>query len=100
MALLVVSYFLAPSMLLMKIVFLLALGLYLIGSHITVTVYAFIDDGAGKGFLCLCIGIYTVYYVLKESERPFLKVLYTIAFLLGLAAKFGALDHLTGPETQ
>jgi hypothetical protein len=61
-------------------------------------VCAFKDDGMGKGFLCLCIGIYTVYYVLKESERPFLKVLYGIAVALGLAAKFGALDRLTAGD--
>lgn len=98
MLVLVVTYLMAPNNPAMKITFLLILALYLFGAHIAVTVCAFKDDGMGKGFLCLCIGIYTVYYVLKESERPFLKVLYGIAFALGLAAKFGALDRLTAGD--
>lgn len=98
MLLLVVTYFLAPSMPSMKLVFILALLLYWAGAYIAVAVCAFKDDGMGKGFLCLCIGIYAVYYVAKVSERPFLKVLYGIGFVLGLAAKFGALDRLTAAD--
>jgi hypothetical protein len=94
MLLLVGTYFMASGNPAMKLTFIGALLLYLIGSHIAVTVCAFKDDGIGKGFLCFCIGIYAVYYVFKVSERPFLKVLYGISCLLGLAAKFGALDRL------
>ena len=94
MLLLVGSYLMASSMPAMKLTFIVALLLYLLGSHIAVTVCAFKDDGVGKGFLCFCIGIYAVYYVFKVSERPFLKVLYGISCVLWLAAKFCALDRL------
>jgi predicted RNA-binding Zn-ribbon protein involved in translation (DUF1610 family) len=94
MLLLVGTYLMASGNPAMKLTFIGALLLYLVGSHIAVTVCAFKDDGMGKGFLCFCIGIYAVYYVFKVSERPFLKVLYGISCLLGLAAKFGALDRL------
>jgi hypothetical protein len=81
-------YFLGQSNPLMKIAFLLGLLFYLLGAHIAVTVCAFKDDGVGKGLLCFCIGIYAIYYVFKESERDFLKVIYGIACVLGLILKF------------
>jgi hypothetical protein len=92
LVILAVLYFLGQSSPDMKLLFLLGLGLYLIGSHIIVTVFAFIDDGAFKGFLCLCIGIYTIYYVLKESQRGYLKVMYAIAFVIGLLVKFDVIN--------
>jgi hypothetical protein len=70
MLLLVGTYFMSSGNPLMKLTFAVALLLYIVGSHIAVTVCAFKDDGMGKGFLCFCIGIYAVYYVFKVSERP------------------------------
>ncbi len=96
MVLLVATYFMAPGNPVMALAFLALLLLYLVGIYITTAVFAFIDDGAGKGFLCLCIGIYAVYYVTKISERSYLKVLYGIAAVLGLAARFGAFDRAFG----
>jgi hypothetical protein len=91
-AVLAILYFLGNSQPLMKLVCLLGVLAYLITAKIIVTVFAFKDDGIGKGFLCLCLEIYTVYYVFKESERPLGKLLYGIACVLGLLLKFNVLD--------
>jgi hypothetical protein len=91
---LVVTYLLAPNNPVMGLAFIGLLLLFLLGTWIATAVFAFMDDGVGKGFLCLCIGIYAVYYVVKESERQFLKVIYGIAAVLGLALKFGAFDSV------
>jgi len=94
MLLLIGSYLMAPGNPIMQLTFGVALLLFLFGSYIATAVCAFKDDGMGKGFLCLCIGIYAVYYVTKISERPFLKVLFGISAVLGLAAKFGAFNRV------
>lgn len=91
-AVLMLFYFLGNSMPIMKAFCALGVGLFLIGAHITVTVFAFKDDGIAKGFLCLCIGLYTIYYVFKESERQFAKVIYGIACVLGLLLKFDIIN--------
>lgn len=88
MVLLAVLYFLGQSNPTMKLALVGAMALYVVAAHIVTTVCAFVDDGAGKGILCFCIGIYAIYYVFKESERPFLKVIVTAECLLGLALKF------------
>ncbi len=94
MLILAVSYLMAPGNPIMQLLFATALLLYLFGTWIATAVFAFKDDGMGKGFLCLCIGIYAVYYVAKVSERQFLKVIYGVGFVLGIAAKFGAFDRV------
>jgi len=94
MLILAVTYLLAPGNPIMQLAFACTLLLFLFGTYVATAVFAFKDDGMGKGFLCLCIGIYAIYYVTKVSERQFLKVIYGIAFVLGLAAKFGAFDRV------
>ena len=89
---LAILYFLGNTEPLMKFACLVGLLLYLVAAKIIVTVFAFKDDGIGKGFLCLCIEIYTIYYVFKESERSLAKLLYGIACVLGLLLKFNLLN--------
>jgi hypothetical protein len=88
MVLLAILYFLGQNNPVMKLALIGAMVLYMVAAHIAVTVCAFMDDGAGKGILCFCIGIYAIYYVFKESERPFLKVIVAAECVLGLVLKF------------
>jgi hypothetical protein len=39
----------------------------------------------GQGFLCLCIPIYAVYFVFKQSENALLMAFYAVAILLNLS---------------
>ena len=91
-AVLALLYFLGSSSPIMKLLCLVGILVYLLTAKIIVTVFAFKDDGAGKGFLCLCLDIYTIYYVFKQSERPISKLLYGIACVLGLLLKFDILN--------
>ncbi len=86
-AVLALLYFLGKDDPLMKLGCILGVLLYILVAKIVVTVFAFKDDGMGKGFLCLCIDIYTVYYVFKVSERQLSKLLYGIVCVIGLAAR-------------
>ena len=58
--------------------------LYALGVWITTAVFAF-KDSVGKGFLCLCIGIYAIYWVYKESDNNFLKAANGLLLLLWIA---------------
>ena len=66
-------------------------ALYCFGIYITVAVAAF-KDGVMKGVLCLICGIYSVYWVYKESESTFLQVAYAVNILLVLAFKFSNIE--------
>src|SRR5262245_24638092 len=79
----VVLYALAHSNDGMKIVYLLSCALFIFTAHICVVVSAF-KDSVGKGFLCLCIGIYAIYYTFKESDSTLLKTLIGISLALEL----------------
>jgi len=92
--LMAVTYLMAPGNPLMGLAFAGLFLLYIFAVHITTAVFAFKDDGVGKGFLCLCIGIYALYYVLKVSERSYLKVLYGVVAVLGLASRLGLFEHI------
>ena len=76
-------YLLGQSIPVMKLAFALTALLYVVTARIIVVVVAF-KDSIGKGFLCLCIEIYTIYYVFKESESGFLKALYGLVLLMWL----------------
>jgi len=93
--LMAVTYLMAPGNPAMTLVFIGLFLLYMLTVHIATSVFAFKDDGVGKGFLCLCIGIYALYYALKVTERSYLKVLYSVLALLGIASKFGLFEHIT-----
>lgn len=88
MVLLAVLYFVGQGNPIMKLVFFGAMLLYLIASHIITTVCAFMDDGAGKGMLCFCIGIYAIYYVFKVSQRDYLKIIVAAECIMALILKF------------
>jgi len=89
-----VTYLMAPGNPGMALTFIGLFLLYFLTVHITTTVFAFKDDGVAKGFLCLCIGIYAIYYVLKVSERTYLKVLYSVLVVLGIASRLGLFEHI------
>jgi hypothetical protein len=59
--------------------------------YVTVAVFAF-KDGVMKGVLCLICGLYSVYWVYKESENSFLQLAYAVNLLLFLALKFANLE--------
>lgn len=80
-ALIALLYFLGGGF---RLLCLLGIILYFIAVKIVITVFAFKDDGAGKGFLCLCFDFYTMRYVFNQSGRPLSKVLYASAWALGL----------------
>lgn len=98
LGILALFYALGTSMPILKLICLLGLLVYLVAAKITVTVFAFKDHGIGKGFLCLCLEIYTIYYVFKESERSVAKVLYGVACVLGILLKFDLLNFDVGGQ--
>jgi hypothetical protein len=62
----------------------LGLGiLFYAGVRMMTVVLAF-KDGAGTGFLCLCLEFYAIRWVYSESENSFLKASYPLAILLAL----------------
>jgi uncharacterized membrane protein YhaH (DUF805 family) len=79
----VLLYALGRNSDLMKGVYVLSAALFILVSHIFVIVAAF-KDSIGKGFLCLCIGIYAIYYTFRESDSTVLKTLIGISLLLEL----------------
>jgi hypothetical protein len=62
-------------------------ALFSFGVHIAVLVTAF-REGAGTGFLALCIPFYAIYFVFKVNESDVLKMYYTVAIILNLSLKF------------
>ncbi|HTI99854.1 MAG TPA: hypothetical protein VL527_13315 [Dongiaceae bacterium] len=62
-------------------------ALYVLTSHIIVTVAAF-RDGVGTGFLTLCIPFYAIYYVYWVAESDMLKVIYGVAIITNIALRF------------
>jgi len=58
--------------------------LYVFVVHIVMLVCAF-KASIGQGFLCLCIPIYAVYFVFKQSESSLLMAFYAVAILLNLS---------------
>lgn len=67
-----------PELKLAYIAFALLFGLVV---QIWLLVVAF-KDSIMKGILCMCIGIYALYYLLKECESTPLKVAYAVSALL------------------
>jgi hypothetical protein len=45
-------------------------------------------EGAGTGFLSLCIPFYALYFVFKIHDNDTLKVLYGVAFVLNFLLRF------------
>ena len=77
----VVLYVLARNSDMMKLVYLLSAALFIFAAHICVIVTAF-KDSVGKGFLCLCIGVYAIIYAFKETESVLLKTLIGMSIAL------------------
>ena len=71
----------------MKLAFVGVAALYVLTTHIIVTVSAF-REGAGTGFLTLCVPFYALYYVYKVSESDTLQILYGLAIVLNIALRF------------
>jgi hypothetical protein len=71
----------------MMLAFVGVAALYSFAVHIIVVVTAF-KEGAGTGFLALCIPFYALYFVFKVCENDTLKVLYSIALILNFALRF------------
>jgi hypothetical protein len=63
--------------------------LFFFGARIAVLVCAF-KEGAGTGFLALCVPVYDLYFVNKIYDGPMLKVIYTVALLAAFTAIFFA----------
>jgi hypothetical protein len=62
-------------------------ALYCLVIHIIVVVVAF-TDGAGNGFLTLCIPYYGLCYVFKLCDNDTLRILYLGAWIINLALRF------------
>jgi hypothetical protein len=61
--------------------------LYSLAIHLMVLVAAF-REGAGTGFLSLCIPFYALYFVFKVHDNDTLKILYGVAVLLNITLRF------------
>jgi hypothetical protein len=61
--------------------------LYSLVIHLIVVIAAF-REGAGTGFLSLCIPFYALYFVFKIHDNDTLKVLYGVAFVLNFLLRF------------
>jgi len=72
----------------LKLIFLGVLALYCLLVHILVTISAFSEEGAGTGFLTLCVPFYAAYYVFKVSDNTTLQALYATAFIINIALRF------------
>jgi len=60
--------------------------LYSFGIHVVVIITAF-KEGAGTGFLTMCVPFYGIYFVFKVNENDTLKILYGLAFVLNIALR-------------
>jgi hypothetical protein len=87
LAVLAVLYYLGRENPVMMLAFLGVSAIYYLIVFVMVLVAAF-QDGVGTGFMTLCIPFYAVYFVFKVHDNDTLKVLYGVAFLLGLIFRF------------
>jgi hypothetical protein len=71
----------------MMLAFIVVVALYCLTVHLIVVVAAF-HDGAGQGFLTLCIPLYALYYVYKVNESSTLQMLYGSAVILNVILRF------------
>ena len=71
----------------LMLVFIAVLALYCVGVHILVVISAF-QEGAGTGFLTLCVPFYAIYYVFKVSENSTLQALYSAAVIINIILRF------------
>jgi hypothetical protein len=71
----------------MMLAFVLVGALYCLVVHLIVVVAAF-HDGAGQGFLTLCLPFYALYYVFKVNESSTLQMLYGSAVLMNIILRF------------
>jgi hypothetical protein len=69
--------------------------IYYVGLRIWVLMAAF-SEGAGTGFMTLCVPFYEVYFVFSVSENSWLKAFYTGA-LVGIVG-VGAWRKMAGGE--
>jgi hypothetical protein len=67
--------------------FVLVIALYCLAVHLIVVVAAF-HDGAGQGFLTLCVPLYALYYVYKVNESTTLQMLYGSAVIMNVILRF------------
>jgi hypothetical protein len=80
-------YWLGQSNPPMMLAFIGIAALYSFAIHLAVIVVAFKEDGAGAGFMTMCIPFYALYYVMQD-DHPNLKILYPVALGLNLAIRF------------
>jgi DNA-directed RNA polymerase subunit RPC12/RpoP len=92
-----VLYLLGQNNPVLLLAFALLAGFYMLGMWITTAVFAF-KDSVVKGFLCLCIGVYAIYWVYKESDNSFLKAAYGVLILLWLILMVAGKVHKFSPE--
>ena len=71
----------------MMLAFILVAALYCLVVHLIVVVAAF-HDGAGQGFLTLCLPFYALYYVYKVNGSTTLQMLYGSAVVLNVILRF------------
>jgi len=71
----------------LMLVFIGVLALYCVGVHILAVIAAF-QEGAGTGFMTLCIPFYAIYYVFKVSENSTLQALYSAAVVINIILRF------------
>jgi len=67
----------------MMLAFVIVVALYCLAVHLIVVVAAF-HDGAGQGFLTLCLPFYALYYVYKVNGSSTLQMLYGSAVVLNV----------------
>ncbi len=63
--------------------FVIVVALYCLAVHLIVVVAAF-HDGAGQGFLTLCLPFYALYYVYKVNGSSTLQMLYGSAVIMNI----------------
>jgi hypothetical protein len=71
----------------MMLAFVGVAAIYCLVVHILVLVAAF-QEGAGTGFLALCLPFYAWYFVFKVSDNDTLKILYFSAIILNIVIRF------------
>ena len=67
----------------MMLAFVVIVALYCLAVHLIVVIAAF-RDGAGQGFLTLCLPFYALYYVFKVNGDSTLQMLYGSAVIMNI----------------